>query len=94
MEAHLERRFIRLAVSQSSYRTSLESFRVRYSLLFAALAEDLDLSPGALAERVGFYPFPAIGNAITRGEAEASTEDVLKLLEVYLSSGERVKVKS
>ena len=89
---NLERRFIHLAVGQSAYRVALESFRVRYSLLFAALAEDLGYTPEKLAAMVGFDPVPKGGNAIMRGEAEPSDVDVLRLLEVYLSSGERVKV--
>lgn len=84
MHSNLERRFIRLEVNRSGYQMALESFRVRYHLLFAALADQLGVTPKKLAKRVGFDPVPEGGNKIMRGEAEASTEDCLKLMAVYL----------
>jgi len=86
MHENLERRFIRLATAQSSFFVALEAFKVRYHLLFAALAEDRGWSVQELAKRVGFDPCPPEGNAITNGKAEPHASDALRLMEVYLAT--------
>lgn len=86
MHANLDRRFLALARTAMAHHNAQACFATRYSLLFAALAEDLGITPEALAARVGFDPVPAGGNAVMRGEAEPSAEDVSRLLEVYLAT--------
>lgn len=65
---------------------ALAAFRCRYSILFAALAADLRITPEQLGERVGFAPVPEGGNAVMTGKAEPSQEDVFRLLNVYLDT--------
>ena len=91
MHANLEKRFIRLAVAQSTYTIAQQSFADRYSLLFDALAAELGWSRARLAGYVGFGPVPKGGNAIMNGDAESSPEDVQVLLDLYLKHCEKKK---
>lgn len=84
MHDNLEKRFVRLAVAQSTFCTAMQAFKARYHLLFSALAEEKGMTIERLAKKVGFDPCPPGGNKVMRGEAEPSTEDVLKLLAIYL----------
>jgi len=84
MHHNLERRFIRLAVARGSYSVALECFRIRYHLLFDAMAIERGWKRETLARQLGFAPVPEGGNDIMNGKAEPSNEDCAKLLEMYL----------
>ena len=82
MHSNLEKRLIRLLSSKMAYEMAMTAAKDRYSMLFESLAEDVG-GQKKLAAMVGFAPLPEGGNAITRGEAEPSNEDVLNLMAVW-----------
>jgi hypothetical protein len=84
MHDNLEKRFHHLAIAQARERVAFLAFEGRFSILFAALAKELKVSPEVLAARIGWAPVPANWNAIMQGKAEPSREDVQALLDVWL----------
>lgn len=84
VHANLEKQFRQLEVARSVYEVALRTFRNRYHLLFDALAIELGYDRALLAAQLGFSPVPRGGNAVMNGEADASNEDVAKLLDRWL----------
>jgi hypothetical protein len=91
MHSNLERRFTELEVARMTHELKLRAFSGRFAMLFSALADDLEISIGTLAERIGWGPVPEHGNKIMRGEAEPSREDCYRLLCVYLAADRTAK---
>lgn len=86
MHQNLERRFLNLCTKYGAYQVALGSFKSRFHLLFAALAEDLGKTGLELGKLMGWDPVPLGGNAIMNGEAEPSNCDIFRLLGIWEES--------
>lgn len=97
MHPNLEKRFVDLAVAQSTLTMKRMAFATRFHVLFDALAKENGWTHDELAKRLGWQPFSG-SNAITTGKAAPSSIDCDRLVNVYLEtcgsrpSGERCPV--
>ncbi len=86
MHSNLERRFFKLLVAENTRMIAVEAFKIRFHLLFEALAADLGKTGLDLAKMMGWEPVPITGNAVMRGEAEPSDCDIYRLLGIWEES--------
>lgn len=85
MHPNLEKRFVDLAVAQSTLEFKRIAFATRFHVLFAALAKEPEWTVEKLAAHLGWEPFTG-ENQITRGVALPSQGDCDRLVELYLQT--------